>query len=151
MLAPLRDDLLALKARRSPEPADLVLPTVRGTRQGKDNSRRWWTAIVDAANVRLAAQGYEPIATDGPGKLTPHAARRTFISAVLALGWDVGRVMDAVGHATAAMTLETYRRQIHRGDGALERLAVLYGGGSLRAPEMRPALVATQLAGSVGY
>ncbi len=43
--------------------------------------------------------------------------------------------MDSVGHATAAMTLETYRRQVRRRDGALERLAELYGGGSLRAPE----------------
>lgn len=135
MLPPLRDDLLVLKARRAPKPTDLVLPTSVGTPQGKDNARRWWDAIVREANVRLSDVGYEPIAVDGADKLTPHAARRTFISATLALGWDVGRVMDSVGHATAAMTLQTYRRQVRRGDGALERLADLYGGGSLRAPE----------------
>lgn len=135
MLPPLRDDLLALKARRSPRRTDLVLPTCAGTKQGKDNARRWWDEIVAEANHRLSGMGGEPIRVEGPLRLTPHAARRTFISATLALGWDVGRVMDAVGHSTAAMTLETYRRQVNRRDGALERLADLYGGGALRAPE----------------
>lgn len=134
LLPPLRDDLLALKARRSPRLTDLILPTRVGTRQNKDNSRRWWDAIVGEANLRLADEGFEPIATEGPEKLTPHGCRRTFISATLALGWDIGRVMDAVGHATIAMTAETYRRQLNRRDGALERLAELYGGGDLAVP-----------------
>jgi integrase len=108
ILAPLRDDLLDLRARRD-EPRDaLVFDTTTGGKEGATNVRRRLLArAVERANAALEDDGQELI----PATLTPHSLRHTCASLLFALGWDPRRVMDRLGHADAKFTLRAYARR----------------------------------------
>lgn len=133
LLPRLHEDLQDLRLERAPRPEHFVFPTAVGSAQSHHNARRrWFAETVEEANRALRAAGEPLIETEGTGKVTPHALRRTFITVVVAMNWDLGRVMDTVGHASVAMTMETYRRQINRRDGSLEALCNVYFPGTVR-------------------
>lgn len=117
-----RDDLLPLKARRDPRPQDLVVPTARGTAQGKDNAReRWWKAAVREANVHLAEAGPRGFRSRATGRLRCTRPGGRSSASSWPSAWDLGRVMDNIWHTSVATTYETYRRQLNRRDGASRR------------------------------
>ncbi len=67
---------------------------------------------VGRANERIAEHGgCEPL----PGKLSPHALRRTFASWLIGAGDDVAYVMDQLGHTDPKMTLGVYANVIRTG------------------------------------
>lgn len=126
LLAPLRDELAALKALRRPERDAFVFGTATGRRDAASNVRRRLLApAVELANERLREAGDDPI----PDGITPHALRRTFASILVACGEDPRYAMGQLGHADAGFTLRTYAQQMDRRDGERERLAALVRGG----------------------
>jgi integrase len=125
LLPVLRDELAALKARRSPAPDDRVFATSRGGRFAESNVRRRILApAVERANAALADAEVEPI----PDGLTPHSLRRTFASILVALREDPATVMRQMGHATAGFTLSVYARAMESSDEERERLRALVEG-----------------------
>jgi integrase len=66
-----------------------------------------------------------PLLPDG---LSHHGLRRTFASILFAIGKDQTTCMDAMGHTTAALTLEVYARRMASRDGEPERLKALVDG-----------------------
>lgn len=134
LLAPLRDELAALKARRDPERAALVFPNQAGKPQSRQNARRrWFLPAVEWANERLIEIDEDPL----PDPLTPHSLRRTFASILVATGEDPGHVMDQMGHADAKFTLGVYRKAMKRRDGEKDRLASLVRGEELERGTQR--------------
>jgi hypothetical protein len=85
------------------------------------------TGAIGRANTRLEAAGLPPLP-----KLTPHSLRRTFCSALYALGEDPGTVMDEMGHTNPALALHVYRQAMHRGDDEQVRLKALAEGAGTR-------------------
>ncbi len=131
ILAPLRDDLLALKARRGPGRDDLVFATGSGGKESASNVRtRLLAPAVAAANARLDEIGEER----GPERLTPHGLRHTFASLLFAVGdgeqpANPRFVMGQLGHADPTFTLRVYAKEMERRDGEPERLKALVAGG----------------------
>ena len=124
LLPALREELAALKARRDPAPGDYLFPTVKGTRQSKDNANhRIFRPALALANDRREAEGEEPLP-----RLTPHSLRRTFASVLVALGEDPAYVMAQMGHTDAKFTLSVYAKAMQRRDGERERLRALVNG-----------------------
>ena len=64
--------------------------------------------MVRRANEIRLQHGNTPILTD----VTPHTLRRTFISFLLAAGYDVPYVQAQVGHEDPTTTLGVYARVI---------------------------------------
>jgi integrase len=129
LLPALRDVLAALKARRDPSRDDLLFVTSRGTSYDRHNvTRRLFKPAVERANARLAADGLDPLPA-----ITPHSLRRTYASVLVALGEDVGHVMDSLGHTDAGFTLSVYRKAMKRRDGQREQLQALVNGEPLPA------------------
>lgn len=89
MLRPALAELLAGKG-----PDDLLFTTERGEALRASNFRgRVWTPAVKAAHL---------------GSLTPHDLRHTAASLAISAGAHVKAVQRMLGHADAAMTLNTY-------------------------------------------
>jgi len=130
ILLVLRDELIGYKTRLNPEPDALVFGSSAGQPQSPSNIRtRILAPSVTAANEALAkAKVLEPIPA-----LTPHSLRRTAASIWFAIGWTPPRVMAAMGHTDAAMTLNVYARQMARQDGEPERLKALVEGADWAA------------------
>lgn len=125
LLAPLRDDLAALKARRDGERDALVFGTATGAMDGPSNvRRRVLTKALDRANVRLEEAGEER----GPERIGPHELRHTFASILSAVGEDPRYVMGQLGHADAGFTLSVYGHEMERRDGERDRLRALVDG-----------------------
>ena len=125
LLPILRDELGDYRARLDPASDALVFCTTTGRRLGATNiRRRVLDKAVAHANVKLAADGFEPL----PDGLTPHSLRRTFASLLYALGETPPYVMAQMGHTTANVTLAIYARQMDRRDGEPERLKALVEG-----------------------
>ena len=121
----LRDELLTLRAERTPNPDAYVFATSTGRRPGPDNIRnRVLTPAVRLANERLVEQGMAPLSD----RITPHSLRRTFASVLYALGEDPGVVMDEMGHTDPALALRVYRQAMRRDEGERERLRALVDG-----------------------
>jgi integrase len=116
MVAPLRDELVELKASvRRTEPDDLVFSTA--ARRTEDNPTREPRAhaqsnirmrvlapAIKRANEHRAKLGEVPL----PEGLSPHKLRHTAISAWLPVGYEIPRVKKMAGHATAHVTLNIY-------------------------------------------
>ena len=137
----LRDELLALRADASTtSPSAPVFATARGHAMSVDNVRsRVFGAAVNRANERRQEAGQPPL----PANLTPHSLRRTYISALLALGWEVPVVMAEVGHSDPKVTLGIYAQVMRRDDASRDRLRALLEGhdfGSNRQREGAPNL-----------
>jgi integrase len=63
-----------------------------------------------------------------PDGITPHALRRTFASLLFAIGESPPYIINQLGHATPALTLEIYARQMNQRDGEPARLQDLVEG-----------------------
>jgi integrase len=133
LLPALRDELAALKARRDPEPDDLVFATATGAAIQETNVRRRVLGpAVDRANEALAGAGGEPI----PDGITPHSLRRTFASILVALREDPATVMKQMGHATSHFTLSVYAAAMESSDEEREALRRLVEGESADIPAL---------------
>lgn len=110
----LHDELLNYSASR--EESDLkapAFPTRTGRPRDKDNVReRVVRRVLDRANELRVAQDQPPILAH----VTPHTFRRTYISFMLAAGFDLPYVQEQVGHRDPSTTLKIYAQVIRRPD-----------------------------------
>ncbi len=122
----LRDELTAWKATTAHSgQTDPVFASSTGRRICSDHVRgRVFNKAVERANERRDDLGFPAL----PDSLTPHSLRRTYISALLALGWEVPVVMAEVGHRDPKVTLGIYAKVMRRDDASRERLAGLLDG-----------------------
>jgi integrase len=106
-----------LKAYRAAhDQTDMIapaFPTRTGGRRDKDNVRvRVLYPVVKRANERRTELGQPPILAH----VTPHTLRRTYISFMLAAGYDLPYVQEQVGHQDPSTTLKIYAQVIRRPD-----------------------------------
>lgn len=93
-------------------PDDYLVPNARGGRSSRKRIGGIVAAAAKLASERLVARGLPPLP-----KTTPHTLRRTYISiALLANEFDVKWVMDQVGHADSAMTMDVYAQLQQRAE-----------------------------------
>jgi integrase len=124
----LRDELLAVRARREGAQDAYVFPTRTGARLGPDNFRnRVLAASVKRANESLAERELPPL----PDKLTPHSLRRTFCSLLYALGESPPVVMQEMGHTHPALALRVYAQAMRRDEDEQSALRSLVEGGEM--------------------
>jgi integrase len=147
----LLEELTAYNAARGD--VDLVapaFPTKTGRHRDKDNVReRLIRPVVARANELRTQRGEPPILAH----VTPHTLRRTYISFMLAAGFDLPYVQEQVGHEDPTTTLKIYAQVIRRPDRDNLRadMRALLGEdrpGIAPAPEPPPAteLVPSQVA-----
>jgi integrase len=90
-----------------------AFPTRTGGRRDKDNVReRVLYPVVRRANQRRVEHGQPSILVH----VTPHTLRRTYISFMLAAGFDLPYVQEQVGHLDPSTTLKIYAQVIRRPD-----------------------------------
>jgi integrase len=90
-----------------------AFPTATGGRRTKDNVRaRVVLPVLRRANELRAQRDQPPILAH----VTPHTFRRTYITFMLAAGFDVPYVRAQVGHRDPAVTLAVYAQVIERPD-----------------------------------
>jgi integrase len=90
-----------------------AFPSRTGSRRDRNNvCTRVIEPAVRRANVVRAERKQPPIVAH----VTPHTLRRTYITFMLAAGFDVPYVQDQVGHANPTTTLAVYARVIRRAD-----------------------------------
>lgn len=91
---------------------DYLVPNARGGRSSRKRIGAIVAAAAKLASEQLVARGLSPLP-----KTTPHTLRRTYISiALLANEFDVKWVMDQVGHADSAMTMDVYAQLQQRAE-----------------------------------
>lgn len=131
----LYDVLAALKARTSDtRPDRFVFATATGRALGADNARnRVFAMAVERANERREEHDLPPLPA-----ITPHSLRRTYISALLAVGWEVPVVMAEVGHTDPKVTLGIYGQVMRRDQPARNRLRELLQGSPSSAESRSP-------------
>ncbi len=131
LLPALRDELDALKARAAKADSGApVFPSAVGTLQDRNRVRnRVLAPSVKRASERLEAEGAAPL----PEGLTLHGLRRTFCSALVALGKDPAYVMKQMGHSDPAVTLGIYAQVMEASAQDRGRLARLVDG--VRRPD----------------
>ncbi|MEI2702132.1 MAG: tyrosine-type recombinase/integrase [Baekduia sp.] len=106
-------------------PDDRVFATASGGPFPVENLRsRVFSAAVKRANLKREERELPPL----PAKLTPHSLRRTYISALLALGMEVPVVMAEVGHADPSVTFRVYAAVMRRDQESRDLLAGLLEG-----------------------
>jgi integrase len=110
----LLEELTTYAAYRPPAPGDApAFPTRTGNRRNKDNVRlRLITPVVARANEIRAAEDQPPIRAH----VTPHTFRRTYITYMIAAGYDLPYVQAQVGHTDPAVTLSVYAHVMRRAD-----------------------------------
>jgi integrase len=110
----LLEELTTYAAYRPPAPGDApAFRTRTGNRRNKDNVRlRVITPVVSRANEIRAAEDRPPIRAH----VTPHTFRRTYITYMIAAGYDLPYVQAQVGHADPAVTLAIYAQVMRRAD-----------------------------------
>jgi len=125
LLPVLRDELAAHKAQCSDTSANApVFATTTGRAQNPSNVRRRVLGrAVELANKRRESADLVPL----PERLTPHSLRRTFASALYAIGRTPPEVMDQLGHTDPKLALRIYARSMRRDGGEVERLRALVG------------------------
>ena len=90
-----------------------AFPTATGSRRDRNNvCTRVIQPALKRANLLRAQRHQPPIRVH----ITPHTLRRTYITFMLAAGFDVPYVQDQVGHADPTTTLAIYARVIRRAD-----------------------------------
>jgi integrase len=93
--------------------SDPFVPTRTGARRDRNNVlNRVVAPVFNRANELRAERGQAPIVTH----VTPHTFRRTYITYMLAAGFDLPYVQDQVGHSDPATTLAIYATVIRRPD-----------------------------------
>ncbi len=110
----LLDELANYTIRRGPVAMDApAFPTRTGARRDKDNVRsRMIAPAVARANELRAQRSQPPIRTH----VTPHTFRRTYITFLVAAGYDLPYVQAQVGHSNPALTLSIYAQLMRRAD-----------------------------------
>jgi integrase len=110
----LHDELTAYAANRPPSAGNApAFPTRNGTRRNKDNVRlRVIAPVVARANELRVAEGRPPIRAH----VTPHTFRRTYITYMIAAGYDLPYVQAQVGHDDPNVTLSMYAQVMRRAD-----------------------------------
>jgi integrase len=110
----LLDDLSGYRAALGDAEMDSpAFPTNTSRRRTKDNVRsRIVLPVLARANQVRARRGEPPILAH----LTPHTFRRTYITFMLAAGFDLAYVQAQVGHRDPAVTLGIYAQVIRRAD-----------------------------------
>jgi integrase len=110
----LLEELTAYNAARGEvNPTAPAFPTRTGQSRDKDNVReRVIRPVVSRANELRAGRGEPPILAH----VTPHTLRRTYISFMLAAGFDLPYVQEQVGHQDPSTTLKIYAQVIRRPD-----------------------------------
>ena len=114
-----------------------AFPTAAGTRRDRNNvSGRVITPVVKRANELRAKRDQPPITI----AVTPHTFRRTYITFMLAAGFDVPYVQDQVGHTDPITTLGIYARVIRRADRdkLRDELRELFGERQPAVAELTP-------------
>jgi integrase len=97
----------------TPSMTNPFLPTRTGGRRDRNNVlSRVVAPVVRRANDILTERGQAPIVAH----VTPHTFRRTYITFMLAAGFDLPYVQDQVGHSHPATTLAIYAKVIRRPD-----------------------------------
>jgi integrase len=110
----LLNELTGYAATRPPSAGNApAFPTRNGTRRNKDNVRlRVIAPVVSRANDLRAAEGRPAIRAH----VTPHTFRRTYITYMIAAGYDLPYVQAQVGHDDPSVTLSIYARVMRRAD-----------------------------------
>jgi integrase len=119
-----------------------AFPTSKETRRDRNNiSRRIIGPVVKRANAIRAQRDRPPILI----VVTPHTFRRTYITFMLAAGFDLPYVQDQVGHTDPITTMGIYARVIRRADRDTLRaeLRELFGESE---PALGPTPIAIDLA-----
>jgi integrase len=139
ILPALRDELAAHRAQaRFTDPDDLVFCTRNGKPQSKDNTReRVLGKAIEEADKALVKADRTPL----PERLTQHSLRHTYISLRMALGHDLARVSEDVGHSDMAVTYRVYTHVMRLDDEEREQLRALVEGPSVRKAEILRAAV----------
>jgi integrase len=107
-------ELTTYAADRPPSAGEApAFPTRNGTRRNKDNVRlRVIAPAVARTNELRVAQGRPPIRAH----VTPHTFRRTYITYMIAAGYDLPYVQAQVGHDDPSVTLSIYAQVMRRAD-----------------------------------
>ena len=110
----LLEELTAYNASRGDvDTSAPAFPTRTGRSRDKDNVReRVIRPVVERANELRGRRGEPPILAH----VTPHTLRRTYISFMLAAGFDLTYVQEQVGHEDPSTTLKIYAQVIRRPD-----------------------------------
>jgi integrase len=110
----LLDELTEYAANRPPSRADApAFPTRTGNRRDKDNVRlRVIAPVVARANELRATQDRPSIRSH----VTPHTFRRTYITYMIAAGYDLPYVQAQVSHDHPNITLAIYAQVMRRAD-----------------------------------
>lgn len=102
-------EVLTGKAREA-----IVFPAARGGYALSPGASTWFSSAVqrcqeqaDEARAEESAEGGEPSTPEFP-RVTPHDLRHTAASLAISAGANVKVVQSMLGHASAAMTLDTY-------------------------------------------
>jgi integrase len=102
--------------RALPKPVDMeapAFPSRTGSRRNKDNvGLRIVQPVLARANALRSQRGQPAIRVH----VTPHTFRRTYITYMLAAGYDLPYVQDQVGHRDPTTTLRIYAQLIRRPD-----------------------------------
>jgi integrase len=116
---------------------DPFFPTRTGARRDRNNVlNRVVAPVVRRTNELRAERDQPPILM----RVTPHTFRRTYITFMLAAGFDVPYVQDQVGHMNPNTTLAVYARVIRRQDRDALRAELRALFGDDPTPEPAPRL-----------
>ena len=88
------------------------MPTAKGRRRTKDSVRQRILNPTIARAAELADERELPQAF--PETLGTHAGKRTAASYLIEAGYDIGWVMDQLGHADGRLTMAVYRQTRRR-------------------------------------
>lgn len=110
----LLDELSVYRASRPADRMDApAFPTRRGTRRDRHSIlTRVIQPVLIHANTLRAGRGEPPIRAH----LTPHTFRRTYITYMVAAGYDLPYVQAQVGHTHPSTTLGIYAQLMSRPD-----------------------------------
>jgi integrase len=119
----LLDELTAYRATRPGEPMTApAFPTRSGTRRDRSNVlKRVIHPVLRRANETRASRDEPPILVH----LTPHTFRRTYITLMVAAGYDLPYVQAQVGHQDPSTTLSIYAQVMRRPDRDQLRAEIL--------------------------
>jgi integrase len=135
--ARLQRELVSYRAREPrTDPEAPAFPTRPGGRRDRQNVSSLLGTVARAANDLRASRGESTIVTH----ITPHTLRRSYISFMLAAGYDVPYVQAQVGHEDPATTLGIYARVIAQPDrDRLERTMKELMRGAIESPSATDA------------
>ncbi|MGH3265713.1 MAG: tyrosine-type recombinase/integrase, partial [Trebonia sp.] len=135
----LLDELTAYRAGRAGAAMDEpAFPTRAGTRRDRQNVlRRVVQPVLARANDICAERDQPPILVH----VTPHTFRRTYITFMVAAGFDLPYIQAQVGHEDPTTTLAIYAQVMRRADRDQLRTEIrgLFGEDDPTAPTGRAA------------